>query len=152
MKKLLIAAIAAFMLASCGPKVNDLASSLPINAKIDLVTIEADKIMVEVNPGRFTSESVTYFIPKTVPGTYSNNDYGQFVENFKAYDYKGNELEVTKPDINSWQIANAQNLDKVTYWVNDSFDTEYEVEEAVFSPAGTNIDAEKNYFLTCTCF
>lgn len=118
-----------------------------IMAKIDLVQVVGDKVMVEVDPGIFTAEEISFFIPKTVPGTYSTDDYGKYVEQFKALDYKGGELAYEKIDENTWKIANAMELDKVTYWVNDTYDTETEVDEKVFSPAGTNILKGKNFML-----
>ena len=38
-------------------------------------------------------------------------------------------------------------MDKISYWVNDTYDTEGGQEEAVFSPSGTNILAEENFVL-----
>ncbi|MGI9551541.1 MAG: peptidase M61 [Aurantibacter sp.] len=118
-----------------------------IEATIDLVNIVDDKVMVTLDPGAFTKDAVTFYIPKTVPGTYSTDNYGKYLEGFKAFDGKGNELPVTKSDDNTWNITNAKGLDKVTYYVNDTFDTEAEVEEAVFSPAGTNILKGENFML-----
>ncbi len=152
MKKLFFTALAVSILLGCTPKVNDLATSLPINATIDLVHIVDDKVKVEINPGRLTSETVTFNIPKTVPGTYSDDNYGQYIEGLIAYDYKDNSLAVTKLDENSWKIDNATNLDKIIYYVNDTFDSEREKEVAVFSPAGTNIDSGKNFFLNLHMF
>ncbi|MEX0361368.1 MAG: peptidase M61, partial [Allomuricauda sp.] len=45
-----------------------------------------------------------------------------------------------------WVFANAQNLNKITYWVNDTFDQEIEGgigEEVPFSPSGTNIEPKQ---------
>ncbi|HUH45961.1 MAG TPA: hypothetical protein VLZ54_02310, partial [Arenibacter sp.] len=114
---------------------------------IDLVNVVDDRVKVVVDPGRFTVDKITFFIPKTVPGTYSEDDYGKYIEQFKALDYKGNELAFERLDNNSWIILNATALDKVTYWVNDTFDTETEVADKVFSPAGTNILKNENYML-----
>ncbi len=117
----------------------------PVIASIDLVNVEDDKVSVSVDPDRFTTENTTFYIPKTVPGTYSTDNYGKFIENFKAIDYDGNELEFEKIDDNSWSIPNAKNLDKVSYQVNDTYDIEGE--EGVFSPSGTNIEAGENFML-----
>lgn len=117
----------------------------PVITTIDLVNVENDKVWVSVDPDRFTTESTTFFIPKTVPGTYSTDNYGKFSEAFKAIDYKGNQMPVEKLDDNSWKITNAKNLDKVVYLVNDSFD--WENEGGVYSMAGTNILKDKNFLL-----
>ncbi|MCM8570451.1 peptidase M61 [Gramella jeungdoensis] len=144
MKKLLMGIAAASMLFACKtpnvPQVDQ-----PVVATIDLVDVENDKVWVSVDPDRFTTETTTFYIPKTVPGTYSTDNYGKFSENFKALDYKGNEMEVIKLDDNSWQIEDAEDLDKVIYQVNDSFD--WENEGGVYSMAGTNILKDKNFLL-----
>jgi len=121
--------------------------SKDIKVNIDLENIKDDKVMVTVTPEAIKGKTTTYFIPKTVPGTYSTDNYGQFVENLKAYDKKGKELPVTKGDENSWKIDNADKLVKITYLVNDSFDNEKEKEDPIFSPSGTNILAGKNILL-----
>ncbi|PTX42654.1 putative metalloprotease with PDZ domain [Christiangramia gaetbulicola] len=117
----------------------------PIVASINLVDVQDDKVWVTVDPDRFTVDSTTFNIPKTVPGTYSEDNYGKFSEGFKALDYKGNELAFTKLDDNSYSITDARNLDKVMYQVNDSFD--WENEGGVYSMAGTNILKDENFLL-----
>ena len=119
----------------------------PISATIDLVNITDDKVNVSVDPGAFTSDDVTFYIPETVPGTYSIDNYGQYIEGFKALDYDGKELPVSKADENTWNISNGKNLDKVLYLVNDTYDTENEKKDHVFSPAGTNILKGRNFML-----
>jgi predicted metalloprotease with PDZ domain len=118
---------------------------------IDLINVKDDKVMVTVIPPTFTSEIATFHFPKTVPGTYSEDDYGRFIENVKAYDAKGNAIKVAKTDENSYSISDATKLAKITYLVNDTFDTEggagFGESEDIFSPAGTNINAGVNFML-----
>ncbi len=136
------------ILSGCGAsKSLNTASSSPVIATLDLVNVEDDKVSVTVDPGAFNTDAVTFYIPKTVPGTYSVDNYGQYIELLKAIDYKGNEIPVTRVDENSWSIAGAKDLDKVVYFVNDTYDTESERDDAVFSPAGTNIDKGNTYML-----
>lgn len=126
------------------------AGDQPVVAVIDLVNVTEDKVQVSVNPDRFTTDVTTFYIPKTVPGTYSEDNYGKFIEDFKAMDHSGKELAVEKLDQNSWRINNASDLDLVTYRVNDSYDVEGE--EGVFSPSGTNIEAKENFMLNLHSF
>ncbi|MES2748506.1 MAG: PDZ domain-containing protein, partial [Bacteroidota bacterium] len=59
-------------------------------------------------------------------------------------------LSITKVDENSWSIKNATALTKITYWVNDTYDSETGGgfgKDEIFSPAGTNIVAGKNFML-----
>uniref|UniRef100_UPI00404974F0 M61 family metallopeptidase n=1 Tax=Flavobacterium sp. TaxID=239 RepID=UPI00404974F0 len=122
-----------------------------VDVSIDLINVIDDKVSVTINTPVFTAETTTFYIPKTVPGTYSEDDYGRFIENLKAFDAKGNGLRVTKVDENSYTISDASKLTKVTYLVNDTFDTEggggFGKSEDVFSPAGTNIKAGENFML-----
>ncbi|MDT0295571.1 peptidase M61 [Mesonia ostreae] len=150
MKKMIYTAALAFALFSCKSTAVKTAENDTIVTNIDLVDIQDDKVMVSVDPGKIDKETIVFYIPKTVPGTYSTDNYGKFIENLKAYNYKGEELNVTNLDENSWQITDATQLDKVTYWVNDSFDVEGE--EGVFSPAGTNIAANENFMLNLHAF
>ena len=132
-----------------GKSTTDLASVNPVVATLDLTKVVNDKAPVVINPGRFTTETVTYRLPRVVQGTYSVSDFGKYVDDFKAIDYKGNELPVVKADINTWTVSNAANLDKIVYNVNDTFDMEVKGgigEEVPFSPAGTNIETT-NYVL-----
>jgi predicted metalloprotease with PDZ domain len=126
-----------------------------IQVTINLNDITEDKVMVTIKAPSVNTDEITYHIPKTVPGTYSEDNYGKFIDDLKAYDKKGNLLLVKKIDTNSWSISKAKTLDKVTYLVNDSFDTEKGTgfgQDDVFSPAGSNIDAGKNIMLNTHCF
>ena len=121
-----------------------------VKATIDLINVKEDKVLVTVLAPEFGKSEVIYQIPKTVPGTYSTDDYGKYIEGFKAFDKKGKELTVTKSDDNTWEISNAKSLAKITYLVNDTYDIETGRgfgKEEVFSPAGTNILAGKNFML-----
>lgn len=116
-----------------------------IHVDIDLNTVKDDKVMVTVNVPKMSGDKVTYHIPKIIPGTYSEDDYGRFLEDVKAFDKKGNPIVVTNVDKNSWTIANAKNLSKITYLVNDTYDIEST--HSIFSPAGTNILDKTNFLL-----
>jgi predicted metalloprotease with PDZ domain len=152
MKHFLTSLGLAVLLAACGPSKstsNDLAVSNPIATTINLTMVSNDKVPVSIDPGRFTEETVTYYLPKVVQGTYSVSAFGRFIEDFKALDYNGKPLQFTHPEENTWVITNAKQLDKIVYDVNDTFDQE-EIggigKDMPFSPAGTNIE-EKNYVL-----
>lgn len=154
MKKITAILGLSILLVACGSasktsSTNDLATSNAIYTALDLTKVVNDKVPVTINPGRFVVETVTYRLPRVVQGTYSVSDFGKYVDDFKAYDYKGNEIPTSKLDENSWTIANATHLDKITYYVNDTFDIETSGGiggEVPFSPAGTNIE-NTNYVL-----
>ncbi|MBC7523053.1 MAG: peptidase M61 [Flavobacterium sp.] len=121
-----------------------------VDVTIDLNIIKDDKVLVAVVPPKFQTNEVIYHIPKIVPGTYSEDNYGRYIDDVKAFDSTGNPIEVIKLDTNSWTIKNAKSLNKITYLVNDTFDSEKGGgfgKEDIFSPAGTNILEGKNFML-----
>ncbi len=123
-------------------------TSNQVNVIIDLNKVKNDKVMVTITPPTFTSNDIVFHMPKTVPGTYSADNYGKLVDGLKAFDNNGKEIVTTKVDDNSWKISNSKSLTKITYWVNDTFDSEKGSgfgKDDIFSPAGTNILEGKNF-------
>ncbi len=116
-----------------------------IIASIDLVNVVDDKVKVDIQVNTIDADTISYYIPKIVPGTYQNNNYGKFIEDFKAFDKAGNQLYTQKYGDNRWKINNAKELHKISYLVNDTFDVEDTHE--IFSPTGTNISKNKNFVL-----
>lgn len=126
-----------------------LVNAQSVKTTIDLVGVKDDKVPVTMEFPKMKSGDVKFHFPKTVPGTYSVDDYGRFVEGIKFLDNKGKEIPFTKVNDNTYSLKNAQNLSKVTYLVNDSFDDEMDESKhkAVFSPSGTDIEAGKVYLI-----
>ncbi len=118
---------------------------------IDLNRVTDDKVYVELITPTINQKTITYHLPKIIPGTYSEDDYGRYIEQFKAFDKKGNPLAVTKSDVNSWAIADANKLYKLSYWVNDSYD-DSSTKQVIFEPAGSNIQKDTNYVINNHCF
>ena len=155
MKKTVYALAFASLLWSCNAlKTNPIAIN-EIQVNINLNDIKEDKVFVTVRTPKIETEKIIYHLPKTVPGTYSEDNYGKYIADLKAFDKKGNALAVKKLDTNSWSISSAQKLDKITYWVNDTYDTEKGEGfggDDIFSPSGSNIEAGKNIMLNTHCF
>ncbi|MBU2997221.1 peptidase M61 [Cellulophaga baltica] len=148
MKKISFLLVLGLLLNACaGGKKLISADKALIKANIDLVNVNEDKVLVSVDPGAFSEQTVYFYIPKTVPGTYSTDNYGKYIESFKAFDYKGKELSTSKIDDNTWEISNGASLDKVSYFVNDTYDSESTIGDPVFSPSGTNILKGRNFML-----
>jgi len=150
MRKILLGLVTLAFLASCSTSKVAVKENKTINVAIDLINVVDDKVQVEINPQKIKEATVVYQIPAIVPGTYVISDYGKFISDFKAYDYDGNEMTVEQLDANSWQVGNAQQLDKVTYWVDDTFDTKEK--HKIYVMAGTNIEEGKNFFLNMPGF
>lgn len=159
MKKTILAFAFLSVLLSCKTAIKSTsiapASEEEIQVNLNLSEIKDDKVLVTVKSPKIKTDEITYNIPKMVPGTYSDDNYGKYIEDLKAFDEKGNPLNVKKNNENSWSIANAKKLDKITYLVNDTFDTETGQnfgEGEIFSPTGSNIDSGKNIMLNTHCF
>ena len=159
MKKIFFAFLLITVLSGCksvNVKTTDISNTKEeIQVNINLIDIKEDKVFVSVKSPKITTDKVTFSFPKMVPGTYSDDNFGRFIDDFKAYDKKGNILNSKKTDANSWVISNSENLDKITYLVNDTFDTEKKGGfggEDIFSPSGSNIEAGKNIVLNTHCF
>ncbi len=157
MKKTLFLFAFVTILWSCKTASSTSSASLKeeIQVNINLNDIKDDKVLVTLKSPKIKTDEVTYHLPKTIPGTYSEDHYGRYVEDFKAMDKKGNLLKVDKTDKNSWVISNAKTLDKITYLVEDTYDIETGKgfgSDDIFSPAGSNINAGKNVMLNTHCF
>ncbi len=149
MKKLLAGLLILNVFYACSPKSGDAltenespAHLTPIFTSLNLADVVNDRVWVEVDPGMFSEDTITYRLPRVVQGTYDISDFGSFTEEFVAYDYTGNTIEVVREDANTWLIPRAGTLDKIGYYVNDTFDIERTDTPTPFSPSGTNIEAE----------
>ena len=150
MRKIIFAVITIAFLGSCATSKNLTNNKSLIETTIDITNVVDDKVTVEINPQKIKESTLVYNIPAIVPGTYAMSNYGQFISNFKAFDYKGNELTVQKLDANSWQINDAKKMDKLSYQVDDTFDSE--VKHGIYVMAGTNIEKDKNFLLNLPGF
>ena len=100
-----------------------------------------DKVKITISPSALASDEIIFYIPQIVPGTYEYSNFGRFAEDLKAFDSKGNSLTVTAIDQNSWKIEGAKKLQRITYWVNDTFDGPDGSE--IYPMGGTSFDTDK---------
>ena len=113
---------------------------------INLNKIEDHKLPVTLIAPEMDKDEVIFRMPKIVPGTYHEYDFGRFVSSFRAYDNEGNKLPVEKIDNSSWKISDAKSLAKITYKVRETWHPK-DKKNFVFEPVGTNFDVGKNYVL-----
>ncbi|MCG8318587.1 MAG: peptidase M61 [Cytophagales bacterium] len=118
---------------------------------IDLTRVENDKVQVELSVPSMSASEINFYLPKIIPGTYKEADYGRFVTNFQAFDKKGRALEVVRQDDNTWKISKAKKLRKIIYEVNDTYDADMGANQ-VYPMAGTNIEDKKNFVLNTSGF
>jgi predicted metalloprotease with PDZ domain len=119
---------------------------------VDLSKATNDELKVELIVPKISRPEIVFYMPKIVPGTYTNSDFGKFVHNVKAFDKAGRPLPVTAmPDSNSWKIKRANLLYRLEYNVEDTWDATFK--HGVYEMAGTNFEESKNFSLnTCGIF
>jgi predicted metalloprotease with PDZ domain len=148
MKKLSCIGFAVIMLSFFAKAQND---KKEYRFTIDLVNISNDQIRVALIPPPISKKTISYHLPKIIPGTYSEDDYGRYIEQFKAFDKKGDTLKVERPDVNSWTISDADRLFKISYLVNDTYDDSL-TKQVIFEPAGSDIEKDSVYVINNHCF
>jgi predicted metalloprotease with PDZ domain len=112
---------------------------------VDLTKVENDQLTVQLSVPKITKNEIVFYLPRIVPGTYMNSNYGKYVHELKAYDKTGKELEVKKSDDNSWKIKNSVRLSRIIYKVEDTWDSK--IENKVYPMAGTNFEESKNFVI-----
>jgi predicted metalloprotease with PDZ domain len=117
---------------------------------LDLTNVVDDKLMVTLITPAIEEQEILFNLPKIIPGTYRVADYGRFVNELKAFDKKDRELKVERLDDNSWKISKANKMVKLTYWVDDTFDSQNG--GSIYPMAGTNIEAEANFVINTSGF
>ncbi|HYG01731.1 MAG TPA: hypothetical protein VD927_04755 [Chryseosolibacter sp.] len=117
---------------------------------IDLNKVSDDKLTVELQTPAISQKQITFYMPKIIPGTYSNADYGKFVSSFTATDKSGKPLPVKQASENSWQISNATKLSRISYQVEDTWESEKEHD--IYDMSGTNIEDKKNFVINTPGF
>lgn len=146
MKKILFYTFIVAFLISCGSSQNITTSkNTTVQVAIDLVDVTDDKVTVRIQPGTITTDLITFYVPETVPGTYSDADYGAYVENMQVFSKSGSSLKVQQTSTNTWDIKDATKIGYIQYEVNDTYDIESEHD--IFSPAGTNFKAGEQFML-----
>ncbi len=113
---------------------------------LNLTQTQEDKTKVELSCPTISKTQITYHFPMTVPGTYAVLDYGRYIESFTAIDKNNKPLPVKKSGNNSYIIEKANEIAKISYVVNDSWDAGTK-KNKIFEPAGTNIQENKNFVL-----
>ena len=131
---------------SCGSTQDvTISKNTTVQVAIDLVDVIDDKVNVRIQPGTITTDDVTFYIPETVPGTYTDSDYGKYIEDLEVFSKTGSKLKVEKTSDNSWLIKGALKLGYIQYKVNDTYDIE--AEHDIFSPSGTNFKEKEQFLL-----
>jgi predicted metalloprotease with PDZ domain len=114
--------------------------------EVDLSNHLDDLFHVVVNTSGLKPEDSVFSFISVVPGTYEISDFGRFVQSFEAYDASGNFLKSQKISVNQWKIDSPENLSKIVYDIEDTFDSD--MENKISPPGGTGIQDDFIIFNT----
>lgn len=110
-----------------------------------------DRLNITLIAPPVTQSEIAFYLPRIVPGTYMNSNFGKYVHDLKAFDKNGAALPVSRKDDNGWIIRQAQSLHKITYAVEDTWDSQ--IDNPVYEMVGTNFEGGKNFVInTCGLF
>ena len=130
---------------SCGILQPKNISTPKVAVSMDLTAVENDQVSVRIDPLKNFIGEVIFHLPKLIPGTYENSDFGRFVSQLKVYDYNNKRLYVERIDANTWRIPQGQKLDYISYQVDDTFDSNEGKE--IYPMGGTKIEKGEVFLL-----
>jgi predicted metalloprotease with PDZ domain len=105
---------------------------------VDLTNVSNDQLTVELITPPIAKKDIVFYFPKIVPGTYMNSNYGKYVHDLKAFTRTGSALPAKQSGDNSWNIKNADKLYRITYHVEDTWDSD--IKNKVYTMCGTNFE------------
>ena len=109
---------------------------------VDLKNVVNDRVRVEMRLPAIEADTVTIVFPVVTPGTYEQQDWWRYVNDFAAYDANGKPLPVHRSADSQFVVAQARRLHRVTYLLDDSFDAPDDGRPPVFEPSGTSFEAD----------
>lgn len=115
---------------------------------VDLTRVVNDKVSISLTVPDLPQHVIEFAFPAMVPGTYEVYDFGRFVSNFKAFGKNGAPITVEKVDVNTYRLVPANQLERITYDVDDTWDKTdmpNTKEKIVFEPGGTNFEDGLNF-------
>src|SRR4030095_7423425 len=74
----------------------------------------------------------------------------KYIDDFKGFDKEGKALKIKKLNKNQYNISDATRLSRITYKVNDTWDTPDK--DFIFQPGGSNIESGKNVVMNNHAF
>lgn len=118
---------------------------------VNLENVQDDQLQVELICPPVQQTAISFYMPRIVPGTYMNSNFGKYVHLLRAYNAAGDTLPVQRVNDNEWRISNATTLSRISYRVEDTWDAT--IDNMVYPMCGTSFEAGKNFVLnTCGIF
>ena len=119
----------------------DLTAGPGYHVRIDLHSLTNDRLPVTVDVPPITGDTAVFVFPVTVPGTYEPHLWWRLIHNFRAFASDGQPLPVRRTADSQFVITGANQLRRVSYDVDDSFD-DMDERVNIFQPTGTSFQGD----------
>lgn len=144
-----------FSFTACKKEIEDVISRPPesINLNesifytINLNDRSGDSFKVMVFVDNLTEANAIFQFAATAPGTYDNLNFGNYVEDFKAFDEDYRPLSVTFLSTNQWQLNDPLNTSIIEYKVRETWDEPAPIDK-IYLMAGTSIEDDHSLINT----
>ncbi|MCA1757761.1 MAG: hypothetical protein LC649_09925 [Bacteroidales bacterium] len=83
---------------------NGTGSDISLEYTISVTDSSSDVYHIELDCGGIREDTISFMLPRWMPGYYQIMDYAEGVAGFSARDRNGHELEVITPDHSTWQV------------------------------------------------
>lgn len=144
----LLALAVLFIFGSCSAPVSrEQATGPQVTFDVDISHPLDDLFHVTVRTANLGTGNGIYNLAATAPGTYSILDFGRFVQSFRAFDSRGNEIPVEHVSTDKWKISRPEQLALLKYDIEDSFDANVK-DNPVAPMCGSGIDSNYAAFNT----
>jgi len=119
--------------------------------ELDLLDYVDDKLKVACTVQGMKDEVATFCFPKIVPGIYGAMDFGQYINNITATDQNGKTLQIKRVDLNCWEVTGAQNISKLTYEVEDTWEEfDLQIKRGFYKSAASSFK-EEAFIMNTNC-
>ena len=106
---------AGITIASPVPRQNAPARELPVSYTISFENAVHHEAVVTVRFREVAQETLEVRMSRSSPGRYAQMEFSRNVYNFRAYDGRGRQLTVTRPDPHQWDIAGHDGTVEIRY-------------------------------------
>lgn len=114
---------------------------------IDLNNRTGDTFIVRVFVDGLTDANAVFQFASTAPGTYDPLNFGNYVNDLRAYNEDYEPLEVSKISTNQWQLEDPANTAIIEYEIRDTWD-EVNPTDFIYRMGGTSIEEDHSLINT----
>lgn len=114
---------------------------------INLNDRTGDSFKVRVFVDGLTDANAIFQFAATAPGTYDPLNFGNYVNDFRAYNEDYDLLEVSKLSTNQWQLADPASTAIIEYEIRETWD-EVNPPDEIYRMGGTSIEEDHSLLNT----